>query len=699
MSDSSFSNDTPTGHDQFVDAALSELGRLGSSDDEAFLAGVEAQLPAKKSPSITRARIITLLATAACLVLGTIAAKRLIFQPNAEELVTIPHQETPPENTPPIIPGPSSSEIASAHIIRLQERVKQSDLAAIRGSQLYANGDIEGALDQYSIAIELLPEAPMTEQRRDAYIKQYTRAANKMARQYADGGRYPEAIALIEEVLVPSIDPYNTSARQLLSQLNDPSYYNPALTPANLERLRRVRAALVKAEGHLAYGDTERAEREFILTMNNDRYNSAARRGMEHNERLRMNYYDATYNHSGSKFLREGAESWEHPVPEQIAIDSFDLMERIQPVESESYDGRPDNLFRSPIDHPLSTFSVDVDTASYTNLRRLITNNHPVPADAVRIEEMMNYFEYDYAPPVDEHPFSFPTHLVKCPWNPEHRLLRVGLQGRDMPKHDRPAMNLVFLLDVSGSMASPEKLPLVRKSLELLVEELREDDTLSIVVYAGAEGLALPPTSGADSEAILKSLDALESGGSTNGGAGIKLAYQIAKNGFKPNGTNRVILCTDGDFNVGLTDQETLADLVQAKAKDGTYLSVLGFGAGNLNDSLLEAISNDGNGNYFYIDSLKEARRVLLQKLTGTLVTIAKDVKIQIEFNPKFVENYRLIGYTNRQLKSEDFENDEIDAGEIGAGHSVTALYEIIPDGIGYGGRSATWSRAIFEHI
>ncbi|MDF1812176.1 MAG: von Willebrand factor type A domain-containing protein [Verrucomicrobiales bacterium] len=349
--------------------------------------------------------------------------------------------------------------------------------------------------------------------------------------------------------------------------------------------------------------------------------------------------------------------------------------------ERERYGELVDNAFLSPLKDPLSTFSVDVDTASYSNIRRMVRDNIVIPANAVRIEEMINYFSYNYPQPEGKHPFAFAVETAECPWNGDHQLMRVGIQGKSMDRGKRPAANLVFLLDVSGSMNPENKLPLVKKSMSLMIEELTEKDTVSLVVYAGAEGLCLPPTSGNQKEKILKSLSNLKSGGSTNGGAGIQLAYKLAKENYKKDGINRVILCTDGDFNVGRTDEGSLVDMVEKRAKDGTFLSVLGFGSGNINDSMLEAITNKGNGNYFYIDSLKEGRKVLLQDLMSTLVTIAKDVKIQIEFNPKHVQNYRLIGYANRMLKAEDFENDKVDAGEIGAGHSVTALYEIVPAG------------------
>ncbi len=342
-----------------------------------------------------------------------------------------------------------------------------------------------------------------------------------------------------------------------------------------------------------------------------------------------------------------------------------------------------DNVFTSPLAEPLSTFSIDVDTASYTNIRRLINDKQPISPDAVRIEEMINYFSYDYPQPTgnDEHPFAFAIETGTCPWNGDHQLMRIGLQAQDIQRAQRPNTNLVFLIDVSGSMQSEDKLPLVKESLEILVEELSENDSIAIVVYAGSEGVALPATSGKDDRKILTALKQLEAGGSTNGGAGIDLAYKIAQENFIKDGVNRVILCTDGDFNVGTTDDKELVELVKTHAQDGTYLSALGYGTGNLNDAMLEAITNQGNGTYHYIDTIREGRKVLLQEFMSTIVTIAKDVKIQVEFNPQHVQHYRLIGYANRMLNPEDFQNDQIDAGEVGAGHSVTALYEIVPAG------------------
>ena len=349
-----------------------------------------------------------------------------------------------------------------------------------------------------------------------------------------------------------------------------------------------------------------------------------------------------------------------------------------------------ENGFIAPVDElsSLSTFAVDVDTASYANIRRLITEGSTVPPHAVRIEEMVNYFDYKYPQPNTEHPFSVSIDSIPCPWQKDNQIVRIGIQGKELIRQERPDANLVFLLDVSGSMNSSDKLPLLKKSMHYLLEEMTASDTVSIVVYAGSSGLALPPTkmNAIGKKKVSDTMDKLNAGGSTAGGQGIKLAYKVAKEQFKKDGVNRIILATDGDFNVGVSGDEALTTLVKNNAKDGTYISVLGFGRGNLNDSMMEKITNNGNGNYSYIDTLKEGRKVLLEDMMGTLVTIAKDVKIQVAMNPNKVKAYRLIGYSNRALKAEDFLNKKIDAGEIGSGHKVTALYEIIPfDGKPYG--------------
>ena len=349
-------------------------------------------------------------------------------------------------------------------------------------------------------------------------------------------------------------------------------------------------------------------------------------------------------------------------------------------ANTESYSRIVENDFLKTLDNPLSTFSIDVDTASYSNVRRFIQQqNQRPPADAVRIEELINYFRYDYPEPTGEHPFSVSTELSECPWKPGNQLLRVGLQAQKLDFSQTPHSNLVFLLDVSGSMSMPNKLPLLKQSLRLLVDELREEDKVSIVVYAGAAGEVLSATSGDQKEDILAALDRLEAGGSTAGGEGLELAYRVAQQNLIPGGNNRIILATDGDFNVGPSSDGAMSRLIEEKRKQGVFLTVLGYGMGNYKDSKMEILANQGNGNYAYIDSLAEAKKVLVKEMGASLVTLAKDVKLQLEFNPAHVGSYRLIGYENRLLAAEDFDNDQKDAGEMGAGHTVTALYELTP--------------------
>ncbi|MFC3150262.1 von Willebrand factor type A domain-containing protein [Litoribrevibacter euphylliae] len=359
------------------------------------------------------------------------------------------------------------------------------------------------------------------------------------------------------------------------------------------------------------------------------------------------------------------------PVFDQGHLPSDDL-------SNEKYADIEFNSVKSVVQEPVSTFSIDVDTGSYSNIRRILNQGVMPPKNAVRIEEMVNYFDYDYPQPdLSKAPFSVNTELAQAPWSDDHLLLRVGLQGFEPVQSERPHANLVFLLDVSGSMNSADKLPLLKKSLLMLTNQLSEDDKVSIVVYAGASGVVLEPTAGNEKFKIEQALQKLQAGGSTNGHQGIQLAYRLAEQSFVKDGINRVLLATDGDFNVGLSDTDALKDLIESKRKKGISLTTLGFGTGNYNDHLMEQLADVGNGNYAYIDTLHEARKVLVEELNATLMTIAKDVKIQLEFNPQWVAEYRLIGYENRMLAREDFNNDKVDSGEIGAGHKVTAIYEL----------------------
>jgi Ca-activated chloride channel family protein len=357
------------------------------------------------------------------------------------------------------------------------------------------------------------------------------------------------------------------------------------------------------------------------------------------------------------------------------------VMRDAERTGAEGYDRIEENGFTQVARAPLSTFSIDVDTASYSNTRRFLTQGQLPPADAVRVEEFINYFSYDYPQPQGGQPFSVSAEAADCPWNPQHKLVQIGLQGRRVAAEDLPPSNLVFLIDVSGSMNHPNRLPLVKSSLRLLAEQLSARDRVAMVVYAGSSGLVLPSTPGDRTGEILSAIDQLEAGGSTNGGEGLRLAYRVAQENFRQGGINRVILATDGDFNVGVTSDDELVRLVEERRQGGVSLSVLGYGMGNLKDSRMEKLADKGDGNYAYVDTLAEARKVLGEQMGGTLYTIAKDVKIQVEFNPRRVAGYRLVGYENRLLRDEDFNDDGVDAGEIGAGHTVTALYEIVPAG------------------
>ncbi|MDX1646479.1 MAG: von Willebrand factor type A domain-containing protein [Longimicrobiales bacterium] len=352
------------------------------------------------------------------------------------------------------------------------------------------------------------------------------------------------------------------------------------------------------------------------------------------------------------------------------------------PTDREAYAHIAENAFVSVESNPLSTFSIDVDRASYANVRRFIEDGMRPPIDAVRIEELINYFPYDDPPPAGDVPFAVTAETAPAPWQPLHQLVRIGVKGREIDMEEAPANNLVFLLDVSGSMSAPDKLPLLKRAFSMLVDELRPQDRVAIVVYAGAAGLVLPPTPGSERATILEAIGRLEAGGSTAGGAGIRLAYRVAAESRIEGGNNRVLLATDGDFNVGASSDAEMIRLIEEKRRQGTFLTVLGFGTGNLQDAKMEQIADHGNGNFSYIDSALEARKVLVDEMGGTLLTIAKDVKIQVEFNPARVAAYRLIGYENRLLAAEDFNDDTKDAGELGAGHSVTALYEIVPPGV-----------------
>ena len=445
-----------------------------------------------------------------------------------------------------------------------------------------------------------------------------------------------------------------------ITQSNEPLYIIDGV-PVNPEEFKQLKPENIKTVNVL---------KDFAAT---SLYGSRASNGV-----ILLTTKNGTYQNLSKKELEKRLKKLnKNKNKEQIVVPPKSIE-----VSQEDYENFVENQFESPKSAPLSTFSIDVDNASYTNIRRFINNGQTVPKDAVRVEEMMNFFKYKYPQPQDQNPFSINTEYSDCPWNPKHQLLKIGLQGKNIPTDNLPASNLVFLIDVSGSMNDLNKLPLLKQSLKILVNELRKKDKVAIVVYAGAAGMVLPPTTGDEKQAIIDALEKLNAGGSTAGGAGIELAYKLAEENFIKGGNNRVILATDGDFNVGASSNTDMQTLIEEKRKSGVFLTCLGYGMGNYKDSKMETLADKGNGNYAYIDNIQEANRFLGKEFKGSMFAIAKDVKIQIEFNPKHVQAYRLIGYENRKLRPEDFTNDTIDAGELGSGHTVTALYEVIPTGV-----------------
>ncbi len=392
----------------------------------------------------------------------------------------------------------------------------------------------------------------------------------------------------------------------------------------------------------------------------------------ETNEARRSEAQPVAYNKAPHAVMAPLAQYAGLPSTPVTMQPNYDVLDR------EQYNRINENGFLTVLDNPMSTFSIDVDTASYSNVRRFIDRGQLPPADAVRIEELVNYFDYQYPAPTGNHPFSITTEMGPAPWNKENKLVHIGLKAKVVEEAKLPPANLVFLIDVSGSMGA--RLPLVKSSMKLLANKMRAKDRVAIVVYAGAAGLVLESTAGDNKQKIYDAIDQLQAGGSTAGGAGIELAYKVAQQHFKQAGNNRVILATDGDFNVGPVSQDDLQAMIEKKRESGVFLTVLGFGMGNYRDALAETLANKGNGNYAYIDSMQEAKKTLVTEFGGTMVTIAKDVKIQVQFNPALVSSYRLIGYENRILKTEDFDNDKKDAGEIGTGHTVTAIYEVVPN-------------------
>ena len=381
-------------------------------------------------------------------------------------------------------------------------------------------------------------------------------------------------------------------------------------------------------------------------------------------------------------FLATSCSDNNYDVSFSYPMESSPMFPDFNSLDNESYKMFEENKFLSPYEHPLSTFSIDVDAASYSNIRRIVNTGQLPQVDAVRIEEMVNYFSYEYPQPEGKDPVRISTEVGACPWNDQNRLVKIGLKAKEIPSENLPMSNFVFLIDVSGSMEGPGRLPLVKSSLKLLINNLRDEDKVAIVVYAGSAGEVLPSTPAKDKQKIIEAMDALSAGGSTAGGAGILLAYKIAQDNYIKDGNNRVILCTDGDFNVGVSNIRSLEELITEQRKTGVFLSVLGYGMGNYKDDKMQTLAQAGNGNHAYIDNLQEANRVLVNEFGSTMYAVAKDVKLQIEFNPTKVQAYRLIGYETRLLENEDFNNDSIDAGEMGAGHTVTAFYEIVPVGV-----------------
>jgi Ca-activated chloride channel family protein len=487
-------------------------------------------------------------------------------------------------------------------------------------------------------------------------------ATGRVAGHVRDGQGAPVAYA---QVIV---------AGSALSALTDAAgaYLLPAV-PAGPVTLRATRVGYRPAE----LGGTVRAGSTLTLNFTLVDQRSAARQLAEEKDAAK-----AANSPSPSSMLRREDLRVRGAVSGIAAMPAPEPWRWAQePGNTEAYNTVDEHRFLAAAANPVSTFSIDVDAASYSNVRRFLSQGTLPPKDAVRLEELVNYFPYRYADHSGRHPFAVSTEVGPCPWAPEHRLVRIGLQARRVPTQDLPPSNLVFLIDVSGSMMSPDKLPLVQQAFRALVHELRAQDRVAIVVYAGAAGLVLPSTSGADKATILEAIDRLQAGGSTAGGAGIRLAYDVARQHFDREGNNRVILATDGDFNVGVSSDAEMVRLVEQRREEGTFLTVLGFGTGNLKDSKMEQMADKGNGHYAYIDSFREAQKVFVQEFGGTLFTVAKDVKIQVEFNPARVQSYRLLGYENRTLAREDFADDRKDAGELGSGHSVTALYEIVPVG------------------
>lgn len=701
--------------DKLYDALLKEHAKHGAGDDEAFLKELDERISAKEKVVVMPSKkqspgkhwmLGSGVAASIALGFSVLYFSKSNEENNSErfnDLVvgTLDSSNQVAESTSEL-----SDDVRVFNKVEIDEQatlVQEADASLLAGRKKYAEAHYEEAVVEYKKALDLLPEGAENSDRRHAYTGHLIDGRLALSQVYRRAGRYAEARQLLMEV--SKVDPRNHGAKQQLAYLDDPIRMNPVVL-VDAETSQKVRKHLYRAEGYSNLGKYEDAENEYKEILREDRYNKAARRGMEKVASLQSNYHRAAYDQTRAELLMSVDKAWEIEVPARrmssapsasmakvitgAALDLRKADNLDRGVSGEKYGALTDNKWTAPIDErsSLSTFAVDVDTASYANIRRMINQGQSIPKDSVRIEEMVNYFDYQYAQPTGNHPFAVHVDSSASPWDANNRIVRIGLQGKEIVREERPATNLVFLLDVSGSMNSPDKLPLLKQSMKYLLEELNENDTVSIVVYAGASGLALPATNMDDTgrQKVLDKMQSLSAGGSTAGGQGIQLAYKVAQQNFKKGGVNRIILATDGDFNVGASDNASLTKLVKEKAKAGTYISVLGLGSGNINDSMLESITNNGNGNYSYIDSTKEGRKVLLEDMMGTMVTIAKDVKVQVEMNPNKVKAYRLIGYANRMLPPEAFLDKKVDAGEIGAGHTVTALYEIIPaDGKPFG--------------
>ncbi|MEM6459370.1 MAG: von Willebrand factor type A domain-containing protein [Planctomycetota bacterium] len=648
--------------------ARAEVEAIRATADQLVAALADEPLPAAISPRTTRRgpyRLVAAAGLAAAAAVGFAVALPFF---GAERQGPSPAKPQLAMDSPPTTPVLTEKPTFSLQDALSDRNTGGGGGGAGGGASLFADGegDWRGGVTRNDNSTVFNHEATLTKPQpgnRPAPVATSTRELVREARSLQKDMRYDEALGRLDQALAQEPDHFTA---QLLRDV---------ITDARVSDAHTRLLAAKRAEGQAVArsGEAVAVPRTQVLQYPSDwaEFSSARLRGL-----------------SDSPQPSTPALA---PVPDAGGFDAtIKIIPREPAYHTEAYDRVEDNPFRAVWDRPVSTFSVDVDTASYANVRRFLTNGQLPPADAVRIEELINYFDYGYKPPsvvnadaqeqgeIPGAPFSTDIEVTSAPWQPDHRLVRIGLQGVEVATDDRPAANLVFLLDVSGSMNSPNKLPLVKAGMQELVQHLRMDDRVAIVVYAGASGLVLDSTS--DHDAVLAAVDNLRPGGSTNGAAGIELAYQIATEHHIPGGLNRVILCTDGDFNVGVTDRGALTRLIEEKANlpgKPTYLSVLGFGTGNVKDATMEQLSNVGDGNYGYVDTLAEARKLLGEQVNATLLTIAKDVKLQVEFNPAKVAAYRLIGYENRVLAREDFNDDTVDAGDIGAGHAVTALYEL----------------------